>query len=373
MNRPSPIRVTGWRRLRRRCCWSRHWSPSSTGTATGTVLGAAPMTRWPCAAAGAGRQDWVLDLDRPGRFRPPVRVLAGGRSPHRRAVGLVVHLPVAESAGSRCRAAERRYASDWTLPVDDARWDRHRAGRKELHRVPRSRRCWLTCSCHYAVRRDGRTPGCPSAGYADTSARPLAAGPVPVPEPGTVFTVRLPGRLAAAVRDHARASGRTISARDLEGWRHPAKTKIVFCKDANRQGDFEHTSFDFTSATTFRGPPGQGEEEGISPALPRRSAARPRRRKASRSRDWHLNRRSSRLRSRRSGSSSLRRSIGATLVRPTLEARGTCPPRLPGRGARLLSVRLDQQVRHEALLLRMEVKDRPSPCCRSSRVKLEAA
>ena len=39
-----------------------------------------------------------------------------------------------------------------------------------------------------------------------------AAGPVPVPEPGTVFTVRLPTRLAAAVREHARASGRTISA-----------------------------------------------------------------------------------------------------------------------------------------------------------------
>jgi hypothetical protein len=39
-----------------------------------------------------------------------------------------------------------------------------------------------------------------------------AAGPVPVPEPGTVFTVRLPARLAAAVREHARASGRTISA-----------------------------------------------------------------------------------------------------------------------------------------------------------------
>ena len=36
--------------------------------------------------------------------------------------------------------------------------------------------------------------------------------------------------------------------------------------------------------------------------------------------------------------------------------------------------RMDQLlVRHEALLLRMEVKDRPSPCCRSSRVKLEAA
>ena len=33
-----------------------------------------------------------------------------------------------------------------------------------------------------------------------------------MPEPGTVFTVKLPGRLAAAVREHARVSGRTISA-----------------------------------------------------------------------------------------------------------------------------------------------------------------
>jgi hypothetical protein len=39
-----------------------------------------------------------------------------------------------------------------------------------------------------------------------------ASGRVPVPEDGTVFTVRLPGRLAAAVREHARASGRTVSA-----------------------------------------------------------------------------------------------------------------------------------------------------------------
>ena len=30
-------------------------------------------------------------------------------------------------------------------------------------------------------------------------------------------------------------------------------------------------------------------------------------------------------------------------------------------------------VRHEALLIRMEVRDRPSPCRRSGRVKLEAA
>ena len=39
-----------------------------------------------------------------------------------------------------------------------------------------------------------------------------AGGRIPVPEPGTVFTVKLPGRLAAAVREHARMSGRTISA-----------------------------------------------------------------------------------------------------------------------------------------------------------------
>jgi hypothetical protein len=45
--------------------------------------------------------------------------------------------------------------------------------------------------------------------YVDQAA---AGGHVPVPEPGVVFTVKLPGRLAAAVRGHARESGRTISA-----------------------------------------------------------------------------------------------------------------------------------------------------------------
>ena len=44
--------------------------------------------------------------------------------------------------------------------------------------------------------------------YVDQAA---ADGRVPVPEPGVVFTVKLPERLAAAVREHARASGRTIS------------------------------------------------------------------------------------------------------------------------------------------------------------------
>jgi hypothetical protein len=39
-----------------------------------------------------------------------------------------------------------------------------------------------------------------------------AGGRVPVPEATVVFTVKVPARLAAAVREHARLSGRTISA-----------------------------------------------------------------------------------------------------------------------------------------------------------------
>src|SRR5690242_5357506 len=45
--------------------------------------------------------------------------------------------------------------------------------------------------------------------YVDQAA---ASGRVAVPEPGVVFTVKLPGRLATAVREHAQVSGRTISA-----------------------------------------------------------------------------------------------------------------------------------------------------------------
>ena len=45
--------------------------------------------------------------------------------------------------------------------------------------------------------------------YVDAAA---ARGRVKAPEATVVFTVKLPVRLAAAVREHARASGRTISA-----------------------------------------------------------------------------------------------------------------------------------------------------------------
>jgi hypothetical protein len=45
--------------------------------------------------------------------------------------------------------------------------------------------------------------------YAERAAR---AGRVDAPQVTTVFTVKLPAALAVAVREHARASGRTISA-----------------------------------------------------------------------------------------------------------------------------------------------------------------
>jgi hypothetical protein len=45
--------------------------------------------------------------------------------------------------------------------------------------------------------------------YAERAAQ---AGRVDVPQATTVFTVKLPAVLAAAVREHARTSGRTISA-----------------------------------------------------------------------------------------------------------------------------------------------------------------
>ena len=52
-----------------------------------------------------------------------------------------------------------------------------------------------------------------------------------------------PGKLRAAI-------ARRLGTLGLE--LHPGKTKIVYCKDANRRGDFGHTSFDFLGYT-FRG------------------------------------------------------------------------------------------------------------------------
>jgi group II intron reverse transcriptase/maturase len=70
---------------------------------------------------------------------------------------------------------------------------------------------------------------------------------------------------------------------------HPDKTKIVYCKDANRRGNSEHTSFDYLGYT-FRerlaiGP--RGYFSGFSPAMSNGA----RKAVGQKIRAWHLNRR----------------------------------------------------------------------------------
>jgi RNA-directed DNA polymerase len=70
---------------------------------------------------------------------------------------------------------------------------------------------------------------------------------------------------------------------------HPEKTKVVYCKDANRPGDSEHTSFDFLGYA-FRGRLARGPRGYFMSFAP---AIAPTARKAISHtiRDWHLRRR----------------------------------------------------------------------------------
>jgi RNA-directed DNA polymerase len=71
---------------------------------------------------------------------------------------------------------------------------------------------------------------------------------------------------------------------------HPDKTKIVYCQDAKRRGDAEHTSFDFLGYT-FRGRLAKGRRGffvNFSPAM----STTAKKAISKKIRDWHLNRRS---------------------------------------------------------------------------------
>jgi RNA-directed DNA polymerase len=71
---------------------------------------------------------------------------------------------------------------------------------------------------------------------------------------------------------------------------HPEKTKVVYCKDANRPGEAEHTSFDFLGYT-FRGRLAKGRRGyfvSFSPAI----SAKARKVVGQKIRAWHLRRRS---------------------------------------------------------------------------------
>jgi hypothetical protein len=69
---------------------------------------------------------------------------------------------------------------------------------------------------------------------------------------------------------------------------HPEKTRIVYCKDANRRGNSEHTRFDFLGYT-FQGRMAKGPPRllaGFNPAISNSA----KKAKGQQIRDWHLNR-----------------------------------------------------------------------------------
>ena len=77
----------------------------------------------------------------------------------------------------------------------------------------RPRACWRPgAPAADAARALAERLGCSQRQARRYVARAAESGRVPVPEEAAVFTVRLPVRLGAAVREHARASGRTVSS-----------------------------------------------------------------------------------------------------------------------------------------------------------------
>ena len=111
-------------------------------------------------------------------------------------------------------------------------------------------------------------PGCPFERYADDI----------VAHCDTEDQARI---LQAAIAERLRTLGLEL---------HPEKTKIVYCKDANRPGEAEHTSFDFLGYT-FRGRLARGRRGyfvSFAPAI----SAKAKKAVGQQIRAWHLNRRS---------------------------------------------------------------------------------
>ena len=151
--------------------------------------------------------------------------------------------------------------------------------------------------------RTGRPPPAPPAspqpGATPGNSPPAPVTSRPADEPGLVKVsvpeARRLARLATApMAGAARQLGYAWSR-----WRrrHQARArwhhyqKIVYCKDANRRGDFEHASFDFLGCT-FRGRLVSGPRgyfTGFNPAI----SGKAKKAKGKQIRDWHLNRRNS--------------------------------------------------------------------------------
>jgi hypothetical protein len=123
---------------------------------------------------------------------------------------------------------------------------------------------------HYAFDQwmDREYPGCPWERYADDIVAHCT-------------TEEQARNLRAAIASRLGTFGLEL---------HPDKTKVVYCKDGRRRGDFEHTSFDFLGYT-FRARRASGRRGlfvGFSPAMSQMA----RKAVGHKIRAWHLNRRS---------------------------------------------------------------------------------
>ena len=72
---------------------------------------------------------------------------------------------------------------------------------------------------------------------------------------------------------------------------HPDKTRIVYCKDANRRGSYEHTEFTFLGYTFRTALRGCARTAGCFGRFSRRSAGTALKRIGAEVRSWRLHRR----------------------------------------------------------------------------------
>ena len=123
---------------------------------------------------------------------------------------------------------------------------------------------------HYAFDKwmDREFPGCPWERYADD---------------GVIHC-----NTEAQARSLWTALAERLGSLGLE--LHPDKTKVVYCKDANRRGNSEHTSFDFLGYTfrARRAKSRHGDFMSFSPAI----STKAKKAVGKKIRDWHLIRRS---------------------------------------------------------------------------------
>ena len=161
--------------------------------------------------SGAGRRDWVIDLDIQKFFDSVVTGThgQGGGGPHRSAVGGAV----CASGGSRADAAARR--------------DAGRSGIGVPRRGPRSRRCWPTCSCTMRSMRGwpGSSRACGSNAMPTTRSCTASPNAKPArcwPRSGTGWNRSgcgcIPTRRGSSTARTGKRRGSTTGTRRLRSW-----------------------------------------------------------------------------------------------------------------------------------------------------------